>query len=273
MIRKLRLRGGDTQEAWTEGVLIVNGEILQTDAVKIYSEERYAELPALLVLRALGAEVSWEGDIVTLRAESTDSLRSDKTLEWQLDLSKPDFDFAWATDTVEPVRRIEGDELILDNEAMYTLSAFLFDCYMDIDYEENTVSIWIPSGIIELSEASLVVNGESIVHGGHAKVDAQNRHAVLPVFAVLRALGAQITQSGSEYTITHQEKQIAVLDASDPQFGYYPAPGNRNPVVRERVDGDLILEESSAWELLSACGADLDVDYKNAVIYIHTSEK
>ena len=256
----------NSSEAATDlkvGRLLVNHkEFLVQPSVKISAEKQYAEIPALSTLRALGVQVQRTGDELILSGDGTTT--------WEFDLSKSDFGM-WVPDSANVgVRRIEGDEIMLDDVTIDYLLVLLLGGKIYVDYESCFVDVWVPSGERCLVNASLVINGVMQAPNEYVRVDSEYYRAELPLLLILREAGAQIVPEGTKYHVFYNNKRIWTFDSAKWDLGYDLLCGG--PSVRRAVEGDLIFDGGSVRHILPAFDATIRFDYYNKVIYVNTKE-
>lgn len=117
----------------TDASLIINGEdATGENYVKLDLEYRYAELPLLAVLRALGAEIALEGTEyqITYRGEAV----------WTLDTAKIAYNYPAPPGTDPVIRKTVGGELIFDDTSARLLLGAL-GASLTIDYQSLTVYV------------------------------------------------------------------------------------------------------------------------------------
>ncbi len=113
--------------------VVVKGKVLSSACYfKVYPDEHYAEVPMTSIMRALGAEVSWDGSVFVVSYNGT---------EWKYDTKEMDYGLPLAPGTQHGVRNHIGEELIFDDGTAYRTFKFYFGVILTIDYENGSIVV------------------------------------------------------------------------------------------------------------------------------------
>ena len=215
--------------------LFVNGKKIPAgDYARIRYQQEDAEIPVLTIFRALGLdayiryneeekayEVVTDGDQVVCSTIDDDTERHN-------------------------VRRVDGDEFIVDTDSMYWV--FYINHEIDVDVNVRRKAVYVTSfshsAYVE-TPARLIINGKGL----SSVVDITKREYydqtiyVIPVLAVLRQLGAEVYwEEDATVTVSHPGKSYT-FDLTDNGFGYDGPPGGIG--VRYIENGELYMEDAS----------------------------
>ena len=124
---------------------------------------------------------------------------------------------------------------------------------------------------IKMSNCMLLVNGEEIIGENYATINRPEQVAVLPLLAIVKALGAKTEWNvhNTVVSITFQSNQVEV-DTTKSNFGVLVLPGETN-AIRQVKNNEIFIDSKSVQGLLlNMFGATINIDYENSVIYINS---
>ena len=228
------------------GKLVVNGrELPEGSYVRIYPAQEYAEIPALAVMRALGyeAEVRHNPDLKLHQVV----IDQEYVLFSSDDAETVPGDFA---ETV--VRRVEGNEYIIDTKSVSTFLYWGWDIDIKVDYRKGVVYVdsYDPWAYTE-KPYRLIVNGKNISEQTETVIREYytEQVEVIPVVSVLRELGATVEwENNTVATVCYAGKSFT-FNLEDEDFGYLSPPGGVG--VREASDGEIYMEYASVHYFLT----------------------
>ena len=113
--------------------VVVKGKVLPSDCYfKVNPDEHYAEVPMTSIMRALGAEVNWDGSVFAVSYNGT---------EWKYDTKEMDYGLPLAPGTPHGVRNHMGEELLFDDGTAYRTLKYYFGVVLTIDYENGSIVV------------------------------------------------------------------------------------------------------------------------------------
>ena len=122
----------------------------------------------------------------------------------------------------------------------------------------------------EMSRHKLLVNGNELSNCQSAMIDSKTRNAEVPLLAVLRSLGADVTWEHNGYITVEHAGKTAMLDSQKNDFGV-PVPPGTTGAVRRKYDGEIVIDVVSIKGLLfNLMGAEVSIDYDALIIYVNS---
>jgi len=220
------------------GKLVVKGrELPEGSCVRIYPAQEYAEIPALAVMRALGYEAE---------------VRHNPDLKLHQVVIDQEYVLFSSDDAETVVRRVEGNEYIIDTKSVFTFLYWGWDIDIKVDYRKGVVYVdsYDPWAYTE-KPCRLIVNGKNISEQTEAVIREYytGQTKVIPVVSVLRELGAAVEwENDTVATVCYAGKSFT-FNLEDGDFGYLPPPGGIS--VREASDGEIYMEYASVHYFLT----------------------
>lgn len=202
--------------------LVVNGqEIPASDYVRIRYVQQDAEIPVLATFRALGYDAE-----IRSNPEGITQVVIDQ--EYVL-FSTDDPEKRLGENSVKTaVRRIDGDEFIVDTNSIFTWLYWGWDIDIDVSMRKKTVYVdAFDSFAYTEKPARLVVNGKDLSQV--ANVTKREYYSgttyVIPILAVLNELGAEISWEGDLAVVVSRPGKTFTFDLTEADFGYTAPPG------------------------------------------------
>ena len=264
--------------------LYINGKEHTTNSdLRINHDRGYAELPLLLIMETLGADISREQGIIINTSKITISYNG---YSFTFNTAEKNYGLERQYWMERCVRRTEGEELIVDS---LSVSAMLYHAWgtdISIDYEDAVVyidtlnaSLLTPSDEdINQVNCRLIVNGTDITDGNYVYIDHENCTAELPVIAIAKALGADIQWLPCQpYPIKDRclinvsfKDGCLELDTSKTNFGFVTNV-DEAAGVRRVVGNDVIIDSASLSGLFfHGFKTNIRIDFDTSVVYIET---
>lgn len=180
---------------------------------------------------------------------------------------------------------VTESEVYLDIEAFKGYLGWT-DVYFnyEVDHQNKIIRIDFLDDVIEPEAYKLIVNGQDITEGTYLEVHKNYHYTLLPLTAVLEALGAEVKwNSETTADIVYNSREYVLdlekvsLVEKDDEYGWEiigPVPDGR--LRYKIVDGELLLDdvtfESSVMQMGMNTMIYVDVDYENHSILIDYRE-
>ncbi len=122
-----------------------------------------------------------------------------------------------------------------------------------------------PGDEITEKKCTLIVKGKDITNEAYVHINDE-KISELPITAIMRELGATVQWKDKEVIITY-ENNTTILDTEKSHFGIMLPPGSKG-AIRKIINGEIILDASSAKQIIYPTGSKISVDYDNNIITI-----
>ena len=242
--------------------LFVNGQRIREDdhACIRYSQDD-AEIPVLTIFRALGmdADIRYNEAEDTYEVVTADGLVVCSTADDDADRHH--------------IRRVVGDEFIVDSGSMYWVFYINHEIDIDVNVRRKTVHVTaFTTGAYVETPARLIVNGKNL----SSAVSITKREYyeqtiyVIPVLAVLRQLGVETSWEGDTAVTISRPGKSYTFDLTDNSFGYDGPPGGIG--VRFIQDQELYMEDISVRYFLEEF-MDAELRWNHATNTVHIKSK
>ena len=265
------------KEATNSCQLIVNGTDISADNyVYLHYDDKYADLPFIAIMKALGATVEW-------KSENTVQISYKENIYF-LNIQEPSLvEQSNSINLIAPsmafmnhcyYRFVDNEALINSNIIYYFFNEI--DISMSIDFDSSVINIENKTA----NNCNLFVNGIDISNHEyvylHYADNAGYSFAELPLISIMEALGATVKWESETTAKILYDNKVYILDTSvftlieeKSKNDLFMLPPGTVSYYRFRcVDDELLLPDSAAYYILKEMGVQISIDYNNSAIYV-----
>ncbi len=123
-----------------------------------------------------------------------------------------------------------------------------------------------PSLNIEIGNATVILNGKDITSTCYASVDKDKKTAEIALTSIMKELGKTVTTEENKITMQRENGEI-VFDTALPDFGLPRVPDSAF-FVRKIVNGEVVVDRTSANPFVREAGYSIKINYDSAIIHI-----